>query len=142
MPRDYLSSLSFNDMSVFIKRMMGKKFDTNLVIRIKNISTSSTMNEIDFEVMVSNGVYARGLAYFTQFGCTMEISHGKNKDVKNYDKEWAYFVYQVLKKKDEFGFDDYKLSSCYKAEYNENLVKIRDKKRAEAELECEQNMLK
>ena len=83
------------------------------------------MQEFDFEVIASNGIFAQGLAYFTEFGCTMEISYGKNKIVKRYDKEWAHHVYNALKEREEFGFD-YKISESYKEDYNNHIQKIRD----------------
>ena len=142
MSREYLYGLNFNVMRDFIKKMMEKKFNTRTTVKINSVKAATDMQTYDFEVIGSNGIHAQGLAYFTEFGCTMEISYGKTKIVKKFDKEWAHHVYQALKKQEEFGLSEYKISNCYKADYNDHLKQIRDEKRKFAEIECEENMIK
>ena len=90
----------------------------------------------------SNGVNAQGVANFTDFGCTMQISYGKNKIYKVLDKEWAHYVYNSLKEKDEFGLSEYKHSEVYKLDYNAHLQAIKEEKQKFADIEYEENMIK
>jgi len=142
MPREYLEILNFVDMRKFIKITMDNKFNTATSVKLRKVRTASANQEFDFEVVTNNGVYAQGLAYFTEFGCTVEIVTGKNKVVKKYDKEWALFVYQTLKEREELGLSEYKYSNCYKADYNEHIAQIRDEKLKHANSEYAQNIIK
>ena len=110
----------FNDMSIFIKNVMDKRFDTAVLIRLKNVKTSAAVHEFVFDVICSNGSFAQGVAAFKEFACSIEITCGKNSVVRNYDREWAHHVYSILKERESAGFTQCKISESYKADYNEN----------------------
>ena len=121
MSREYLNVLNFNDMSTFIKVVMARRFDTSVLIKLKNVKTSATVHEFGFDVICSNGAFAQGVAAFKEFACSIEITCGKNTVVRNYDREWAHHVYSILKEREIAGLTQYKISEAYKTDYNHNI---------------------
>lgn len=142
MPRDYLSCLSFTDMKAFIQKLVGQKLKASVVIKLKNVKKSASMQSFDFDVVAilkENGKYvpAQGLAYFTNFGCTMEISYGKNKIVGCYDNEWTDHVYNTLKEKETLGLGD-SSSQFYNAERQDHIDQVKAERNRRKQIKAEE----
>ena len=137
---DYISMITYVEVRNFITNVLTQKLNTNAIVKVNNIKTDARSYRVLFEVMGSNGLYITGEAVCTNFDCIITLSHNRTQTQINYARDWAKWVYSVLKAKEINGSS--RMGSIYKADYNEHCEKIRDAKRAEAEKECEANLLK
>lgn len=141
---DYIRMLTYVEVKSFITKMLSKQFKTNFVVKLNNISTDSCSQQVEFEVIASNGEHVIGKATCTNFECRITLNQGKKKTDVTYTNEWAKWVYTTIKQKEFVSDSENKciISHNFKQDYNEHCKRVRDAKLAEAEKECEANLLK
>ncbi|MBQ8522036.1 MAG: hypothetical protein IJ458_00040 [Clostridia bacterium] len=137
---DYIKMLTYAEIREFIVKVLTKKFSSNVVVKINNVKTSACAQQVEFELVASNGSYVTGTAYCTDFECKITINNSRRQVETTYYNEWAKWVYSVLKNKNINA--NSRMGVMYKADYNEHCEKVRDAKRSEAEREFEANLLK
>ena len=136
---DYIRMLTYIEIKSFIESLLKTQFKTNFIVKLGNVTTNSLLHHIEFEAIGSNGMYFNGEVTCTNFACIMKLNDKKCQMEDNYNKDWAKWLYTILKAKD---FDARtRTAEIYKADYNEHCQKIRDAKRKQAEKECEASLL-